>query len=255
MNTRIRKILAVAGMTIVLGACVPIPGSNINITSCVGCINSEASTRVAETPADTPATAPAALPGLPGSALLPDTTGGLPRTPPPASPGPAPAPAPTAEPTPAAPGAGVGSGVAPISAPATTEPPPDPAGTLADTLRKAEGFSLTPYPDTNGVQHICYGHRITHGTCDALLEQDMVIALGAAKRVVGEPTWSGLTESRREVLVELAYMLGATGLSRFTEMLEAIRAADYARASDEIAMSLLRPPTRAARLAVAMREG
>ena len=267
---------AVLFLSLSLAACVPIPGSTIN--ACIVCFKSEASARNGAD-ADTSAEAPAALPAIPGSILPPasitpkaspseaSTAGGAPGEPPPASPSPASAPS-EVEPTPAAPGAGVGVGVAPHvnltqthgTIPATTagpatEPPPVPADPLAQTLRQAEGLSLTPYPDTGGVPHICYGHRITHATCDELLAQDKADAAAGAERVVGEPTWSVLTERRRYVLAELAYMVGATGLSRFTEMLKALHAGDYASAADEVILSALKPPTRAVRLANLMREG
>ena len=269
-------MLAVVGMVIALAGCIPIPGTNIS--ACVLCLHSQASTRVGA-PTDTSAEAPSALPAIPGSILPPasntpkaspseaSTAGGPPGEPPPASLSPASAPS-EVEPTPAAPGAGVGLGVAPHvnltqthgTTPATTagpatEPPPGPADPLAQTLRQAEGLSLTPYPDTGGVPHICYGHRITHATCDGLLAQDKADAAAGAERVVGEPTWSVLTERRRYVLAELAYMVGATGLSRFTEMLKALHAGDYAGAADEVILSTLKPPTRAVRLANLMREG
>ena len=131
----------------------------------------------------------------------------------------------------------------------------EPLSDLAQTLREAEGFSASPYAGPNGVPHIGYGHRLTHAEADALLAQDIADARAAAQRVVGEPTWSGLTERRRDVLAEMAYMAGPTGLGRFRKMLEAVRAGDYDRAADEITASLLRPPARAGRLATAMREG
>ena len=163
------------------------------------------------------------------------------------------------EATPAPPVAGAGAGVDVVRAlvPAATEPPPGPADDFAQTLREAEGLSLVPYPDTGGVIHICYGHRLPIDVpgCDALLVEDIDTAVAAAARVVGEPTWSGLTERRRNVLAEMAYMLGARRFRLFDLMLTALRAGDYERAAGEIKASLLRPPTRAARLANAMREG
>lgn len=126
---------------------------------------------------------------------------------------------------------------------------------LAATLREAEGFETERYEDTGGVEHICYGHRITRETCDVLLAHDMAVAAAAAERVVGEPTWSGLTEPRRMALAELAYMTGGTGLARFDGMLTALHAGDYETAADEIIDSTIKPPTRAVRLAAMMRDG
>ena len=133
----------------------------------------------------------------------------------------------------------------------------DSSPDLAATLREAEGFSATVYPDPNGVPHIGYGHRITPAEADALLAADMASARAAAERVVGEPTWGGLSETRRDVLVEMAYLVGETGLAGFARMLDALRAGDFDAAADEIVASRLggQVPTRTARLAATLREG
>ena len=249
------KAAAIAPIVVVgalaLAGCIPIPGSTVTVNACVGCINSQASTRSAPAPV-----APEARP----SELLADLAPALPATTTPeaspseAAPTPAhldPAPAPATEPAPAASGAGTDEDVAPVA----DEPPPDPADTFAARLREVEGLSLVPYPDTGGIYHICYGHRVTVADCDGLLVEDMTVAAEAAERVVGQPTWNGLTERRRWVLIEMSYMLGEGRLRKFEKMLTALRAGDYRAASIEITASLLRPPTRAASLAVAMLEG
>ena len=134
-----------------------------------------------------------------------------------------------------------------------TETHPD----LAATLREAEGFSPTVYPDPNGLPHIGYGHQLTPAEADALLAADMAEARAGAARVVGEPTWGELDEARRDVLVEMAYMLGESRFAGFQRMLAALRAGDFEAAADEILTSRLdtQVPTRTARLAAVMREG
>ena len=139
---------------------------------------------------------------------------------------------------------------------AAPEPGLAPDG-LAATLREAEGYSPTVYRDTGGVPHIGYGHRLTPAEADALLAADIAEARAAAERVVGEATWRGLDEARRDVLVEMAYMLGASGLARFRLMLDAVRRGDFDAAADELAASLLydQVPTRTVRLAATLRGG
>lgn len=259
-------LLAVAGLVLSGAGCVP--GSSINV--CALCLHSHASTRSGNTPTNSEATpgAAAALPALP----LPGSTPPIPtaRAPAPggsvepgdddpANPNPGGAGPGAAPPAEQPPGATTGAREPPAQAddpgPAVAAGPGEAQPDLAQRLRVAEGFSATPYPDPGGVPHIGYGHRLTRAEAEALLARDIADARAAAERVVGAPTWNGLTERRREVLAELAYMAGPTGLARFTKMIEAVRAGDYARAADEINISLLRPPTRAVRLANMMREG
>ena len=240
MNRTLRSHAVLPAAVLALSGCVPIPGSSVNITACIGCFDAEASARIGAPPGDSAAPEPPApLPAQlhAGAPAATDTQG--------SSPGEDPqAPASSVEPARAAPGAGSGEG-----------DPPVPTGPLADRVRVAEGLSLTPYEDDGGVKHICYGHRVTIGDCDALLAEDLAAAEAGAERVVGEPTWSSLTERRREVLTEIALMTGATGLSRFERMLEALHAGDWTGAADEIVLSNLKPPTRAVALANLMRDG
>lgn len=267
------RIIVVLALCVAVSGCIPVPGSTLN--ACIGCFHSTASTAIGEAP-DAPETPAAAIPASPAALLdagTPPTTdteeaspgrapgeahtdGAVQSPPAPANPVPAPA-LPSTEPTPAAPGAGAGAGDAPAAAPADAAPTSESDPGLAATLREAEGFCATPCRGPNGKVHIGYGHalRITRADGDALLAQDIADARAAAERVVGAPTWNGLTERRREVLTEMAYMAGPTGLARFEKMLAAVRAGDYARAADEITASLLRPPTRTVRLAHMMREG
>ena len=256
-------IVALAALLSVLTGCVPVPGSTVN--ACILCSHSEVSAYLGGAPSGPDASpeipAPSeALSALLGAGSQPDTNT------PEAAPGaadataasvplpetalPAPGPASATEPAPSAPNAGPGADVAPA-----TEPPPDPEDPLAARLREVEGLSLTSYPDTGGVMHICHGHQITRGTCDRLLAQDLHDARVAAKRVVGEPTWSALSTVRREVVVEIAFMAGEGGLSGFERMLEALHAGDFGLAGDEIVASLLKPPARRDWLAEMMREG
>lgn len=125
---------------------------------------------------------------------------------------------------------------------------------LAERLREAEGFCGMPCGEP---AHIGYGHflPLDAGSGDALLEYDISQATAAAERVAGGPLWERLTQRRRQVLTEIAFMSGGGGLGGFTEMLQALRAGDYARAADEIVDSDLQPVRRAVELAELMREG
>ena len=237
--------VAVLAVVVLIAGCIPglpVGAGGGLVNACVLCFGSSSALTTTPEPkaeADTNTEAGAQAPAIPK----------------PATPVPVP---PSATQVPPAPvdGAETGSGAPEPDAPPApeTETPPESDPELMLRLREMEGLSLEPYPDVNGVEHICYGHQITVATCDKLLEADMEIAAETAERVVGEPTWSGLAECRKHVLIEMAYMLGDSRLRKFDDMLPALRAGDYDTAAAEIFLSRLRPPTRAVSLANAMRE-
>ena len=255
MDIRRPLALLVVVATATLTACVPLPGSSIIIATCLGCIDSSASVSPPVEDAQDAQDAPAAVPDLP--AALAAATAGAPDVSPgetqaqtdtdtdtneaaPAATSPThPRPAPPKG-SPAAPEAGAGQ---------------DAAEPLTSRLREAEGLSLTPYEDIGGVEHICYGHRVTVETCDRLLDADIERHLSAAERVLGASQWAALSAPRQRVLAELAFMHGEAGLARFGEMLDALRAHDYERAADEMLDSVTaqRLPRRMWDLAEAMR--
>ena len=211
--------------------CIPMPGTTI--VTCISCDDAKISFGGDPTAPETPDADPGemlagALPSLP----VPDI--GTPR-------GPVPAPDITD---------------AAHVPPAGAEPPEQAEPALMLRLREAEGFCDMPC-GVDGVSHIGYGHRLPLDTAsgDALLVHDTGVAAAGARRVVGEPLWSALSEHRRDVLTEIAFMAGATGLAGFEEMLKALRAGDYARAAEEIVDSTLEPERRAMELAQLMREG
>ena len=145
------------------------------------------------------------------------------------------------------PGVGAGVGTA-AGLPELVDDPDD--APLAMALRSAEDLRLEPYPDTGGVPHIGYGHRITPAEAEGILAEDLAVARAAAQRVVGD-AWPTLHVDVQEALIEAAYMLGATGLSDFHEMLEAVRRGDRTAAAGHMVDSLwaLQAPDRVAAIA------
>ena len=223
------RLLAAAA----LGGCMlpALRGSQTVTTICVSC-SGDARIEVAIGTEDS---SPAGLPAPVGAAL-----GGLstPSTPP----------APAGE---DASPAGEGTETAADAA------PDDSVGVdldaLKDTLRVAEGLELEAYPDTEGTRHIGYGRQLTPAKAEAWLHEDALEAIAAARRVVGEPTWSALTEPRRRALAECAFANGATGLARYADLLGALRAHDYAAAALTDSVWAQEAPQRVARLAELIR--
>ncbi len=248
----LRAAVAAVGTAGALSGCLPVPGASVAM--CVLCLDSSASV-TQTTPAADAGDALPALPPLPAPPAAP----GADPAPAPAAPAPAseppPAPAPEGEsaPIPAPDAPAATAEIVPESGPGAG--PERPA--LADTVRAAEGLALETYPDAGGVTHICHGHQVTVRTCDALLDADLAAAEAAAARIVGAPAWDALDAGRRDVLIELAYWVGPTGLARFERLLAAVRAGDFDGAADELLASRLpaQAPARAERLAAALRAG
>lgn len=144
--------------------------------------------------------------------------------------------------------------------------------TLADRLRTNEGLRLTVYDDANGKpigpgSHVigkptigigtllCSPGGITASEANYLLTNRIAIATAAADQLV-----PGLQQSdpvRFDVLTELAFQLGETGLAKFTNTLQAVREGRWNDAADEMLASVwaTQTPARAQALSQVMRSG
>lgn len=109
-------------------------------------------------------------------------------------------------------------------------------GKLLELLKQHEGCRLKAYKDTVGVWTIGYGRNlqtmtITQKQAEEWLIEDMHTAITAAKRF---PEYAFLdTDARQAAFIEMVYNLGSLGLSRFTNMLTAIIAKDWAQVAIE----------------------
>jgi lysozyme len=102
-----------------------------------------------------------------------------------------------------------------------------------------EGFRAMPYLDTVGVATIGYGTTailgepvtlahpaITSAVARQLLRIDLFTACLAAQSVV--PRFDEMNHVRQEVLVNMAYNLGAKGLKSLTSMIAAAQTLNFA---------------------------
>ena len=119
---------------------------------------------------------------------------------------------------------------------------------LENRIKHDEGFRLNPYLDTVGVPTIGFGTTrilgkpvalsdppISKDTARALLRSDLYGALIDAQKVL--PNFNELNCVRQEVLVNMAYNLGARGLKGFKKFLAALSEHDYRIASQEMVSS------------------
>ena len=108
-------------------------------------------------------------------------------------------------------------------------------GYVADDLRKFEGLRLSCYHDTMGLPTCGYGHRCAEGTkmtlltAEKALADDVLCAERWAKAVF--PTFSAQPQHVQDILVELCFQLGASGMRKFAHFGQAIQSRDYSLAS------------------------
>ena len=133
---------------------------------------------------------------------------------------------------------------------------------IAETLKLEEGFSEHCYMCTAGAHTIGYGRNIdsnggvgiTEAEGDYLLRNDIMRTIDEVRRW---EWFERLDVARQSVLIQLAFQLGITRLSKFEKMLAAMSEQNYDRAADELLDSLFarQVPNRAERLVLKLRHG
>lgn len=145
---------------------------------------------------------------------------------------------------------------------------------LEARLLRHEGKSLTPYWDTKGLLTIGVGHcidtnplpadiadylkehgSITESQCAMLLTTD---ASNARREVLNNMPWADtLSQTRMDVLVELAFWIGINGLLKFKHMISDLRCGNYEDACQDLMQSKLYDeiPKRTGELAQLLLEG
>ena len=108
-------------------------------------------------------------------------------------------------------------------------------GSVSDDLRKFEGLRLQAYLDTTSHWTVGYGRRCDKGAvltkeqAESALSDDIAKAEQGARRVF--PTFSAQPQHVQDVLVELTFQMGQSGIRKFVHFNQAIHARDYALAS------------------------
>jgi len=117
---------------------------------------------------------------------------------------------------------------------------------VKERIKKHEGFRNIVYLDSLGKATIGYGHLITKADnfiqgkeyskeeLDALFEKDFDIACDQAMSLIGD---FNICEDAIGVVIEMVFQLGIGGVSKFKNMLEALKESDYANAAIHILAS------------------
>jgi lysozyme len=133
---------------------------------------------------------------------------------------------------------------------------------LQEKLIRDEGLRLKPYRCSAGKLTIGVGRNlddvgISEEEAMHMLRNDIFKARKGAWLIVGDDTWGNLTKTRKKVLINMCFNLGAAGLRNFVKMLIAVRLGNYERAADEMLDSkwARQVGARAQRLSREMRKG
>ena len=139
----------------------------------------------------------------------------------------------------------------------------EPINDVIWQLKVHEGFKAKPYRDSIGIWTIGYGINLEQGMTEreaAMILEERVRKLRHRLSMVIRP-WKQLSPARQDVLVNMAYNLGISGLLRFKKMLKALTAEAYSHAADEMMNSIWAgqvgsaPGQRAHVIAEQMRKG
>lgn len=117
--------------------------------------------------------------------------------------------------------------------------PEEPSRILRERIKKHEGFSSDPYLDTLGHITIGFGHKVqsvSYHEAERLLDTDLRQARIQATTLFSE-LWLRLNDTRRDVLTEMVFQMGKTGVSKFVKMRQALVNQDYDTAAQEMMKS------------------
>lgn len=109
--------------------------------------------------------------------------------------------------------------------------------TANDLIKHHEGLRLKPYRCTADKLSVGYGRNlddrgISQTEADFLLVNDIKSCLNDLKGNLS--FWSGLSDVRKAVLIDMCFNLGWPRLSLFKHMLAALEKRDYVMASGEM---------------------
>lgn len=125
--------------------------------------------------------------------------------------------------------------------------------TLKDRIKQHEGLRHRVYMDSEGILTAGYGRNLeavpfSDDEVDLMFENDFRRAVDRAESFF---VYHALNETRRGVLIEMIFQMGAKGVSKFVKFLDAAAEGDWQRAHDEMLDSkwARQTPERAEKLA------
>ena len=114
---------------------------------------------------------------------------------------------------------------------------------LLESVKKHEGYRNRVYLDSLGKRTVGYGHlcvedhwednrEYTVPELERVLEADLNNAIQGAEELCGD--CPDLRDQAKEIIVEMVFQLGKTGVSKFRNMWKALKVPDYPTAAKEM---------------------
>ena len=116
---------------------------------------------------------------------------------------------------------------------------------LLESVKKHEGYRNKVYLDTLGKRTVGVGHLCVEEFWEDdkeyeekflmdILEADLQNAIKGAKDLMAEHGCMDIDEKAEEIIIEMIFQLGKTGVSKFRNMWKALSGLDYSTAAIEM---------------------
>jgi lysozyme len=116
---------------------------------------------------------------------------------------------------------------------------------LLESVKKHEGYRNKVYLDTLGKRTVGVGHLCVEDFWEddkeyeesflmEILEKDLQEAIRGAKELMDEHGCADIDERAEEILIEMVFQLGRTGVKKFRNMWKALSEHNYIGASFEM---------------------
>ena len=116
---------------------------------------------------------------------------------------------------------------------------------LKDSVKQHEGYRNKVYLDTLGKRTVGVGHLCVEDFWEddkeyeekflmTILEHDLSTAIKGANELMAEHDCMDINEKAHEILIEMVFQLGKTGVSKFRNMWKALAEKNYIGASYEM---------------------
>ena len=138
---------------------------------------------------------------------------------------------------------------------------------LLESVKKHEGYRNKVYLDTLGKRTVGVGHLCVEDFWEddkeyeesflmEILQKDLQQAIRGARSLMEEHSCADIDEKAEELLIEMVFQLGMTGVSKFKNMWKALSELNYVGASYEMLDSrwAKQTPNRAKAMAKTMKE-
>ena len=138
---------------------------------------------------------------------------------------------------------------------------------LLESVKKHEGYRNKVYLDTLGKRTVGVGHLCVEDFWEddkeyeekflmEILQKDLQQAIRGARSLMEKHDCADIDEQAEEILIEMVFQLGMTGVSKFKNMWKALAELNYVGASYEMLDSRWskQTPNRAKAMAKTMKE-